>query len=153
MPFPYKRILCPVDFDECSAEALREAGALALSNAGTVDVLHVVEINALVNQGALEGLSAGELYQSQLKFARQQVEQMLTAIAPAMKRAVTVEVGEPGDSILDTAAKLGTDLIVMATHGRRGLKHLVLGSVAERIVRESRVPVLTVRPARRSRSE
>jgi universal stress protein A len=147
MPFPYKRILCPVDFDDYSADALKEAAALALNGAGTVHLLHVVQINPLVDLGAAQGLSAGKMYESQIEFARKQVEQMLTAMPPGVKREVIIEIGEPGDSIRDAQTKLGADLVVMATHGRKGLKHLVLGSVAERVVRESRVPVLMVRPA------
>jgi nucleotide-binding universal stress UspA family protein len=57
-----------------------------------------------------------------------------------------IEVGEPGARIRDAETRFDADLVVMATHGRRGVTHLVLGSVAERIVRESTVPVLTIRP-------
>ena len=72
---------------------------------------------------------------------------MLSTIPPTVQRAVMIEIGEPGDVIIGVQSKLEADLIVMATHGRKGLKHLVLGSVAERVVRESGVPVLTVRSA------
>ena len=153
MPFPYKRILCPVDFDEYSNGALKEATALALSGAGTMHILHVVQINPLFDQGAAEGFTAGEMYEAQIEFARKKVEQKLTAIPPEVKREVIIEIGDPGDSIIDVQAKLGADLVVMATHGRKGFKHLVLGSVAERVVRESRVPVLMVRPAPRDDSD
>ena len=153
MPFPYKRILCPVDFDEYSTGALKEATALALSSAGTMHILHVVQINPLFDQGAAEGFTAGEMYEAQIEFARKKVEQKLTAIPPEVKREIIIEIGDPGDSIIDMQAKLGADLVVMATHGRKGFKHLVLGSVAERVVRESRVPVLMVRPAPRDDSD
>lgn len=152
MPFPYKRILCAVDFDECSGEALKEAAALALNGEGVLHVLHVVQINPLVDMGSAEGFAAGELYEDQTAFAQKQVEQMLTAMPPGLKREVMITIGEPSDSIIDAQAKLGSDLIVIATHGRKGLKHLVLGSIAERVVRESRVPVLTVRPAPHNQS-
>jgi len=147
VPFPYKRILCPVDFDQYSADALKEAAALALSSAGTVHVLHVVQINPLVEQGATGGLAVGEIYDSQVELARKQVEQMLTTMPPEVNREVMIEIGEPVNWIAAAQTKLGADLIVMATHGRKGLKHLLLGSVAERVVRESPIPVLTVRPA------
>ncbi|MGO9453092.1 MAG: universal stress protein [Candidatus Binataceae bacterium] len=147
MPFPYKRILCPVDFDEYSAGALKEAAALALSGAGTVHVLHVVQINPLVEQGATGGIAVGEIYDSQVELARKQVEQMLATIPAEVKREVMIEIGEPVNWIAAAQTKIAADLVVMATHGRKGLVHLVLGSVAERVVRESRVPVLTVRPA------
>ena len=54
--------------------------------------------------------------------------------------------GDPGVEVLQLAKRLRADLIVMATHGRKGLRHLVLGSVAERVVREAPCPVLTVKP-------
>jgi nucleotide-binding universal stress UspA family protein len=152
MSYPYKQILCPVDFDECSSEALREAGALALDRGCTVHVLHTVHINPLVDQGAAEGFSAQEMYETQIEDARRKVEQMLTALPPEVKREVMVEIGEPGDVILNVEKRIDADLIVMATHGRRGLKHLVLGSIAERVVRDSPVPVLTVRQSSSRRS-
>lgn len=149
MPFPYKRILCPVDFDQYSTEALKEAAALALSSAGMVHVLHVVQATLLLDEGATGGFAVGlgEMYEPKIEIARRQLEQMLTTMPPGVKREVMIEIGEPADSILNAQTKLGADLVVMATHGRKGLKHLVLGSVAERVVRESRVPVLTVRPS------
>jgi nucleotide-binding universal stress UspA family protein len=118
-----------------------------LNGAGTVHVLHVVQINLLVDQGATQGFSAGKMYEAQIAFARKQVEKMLATMPPGVKWEVMIEIGEPGDSIKDAQTKLGANLLVMATHGRKGLKHLVLGSVAERVVRESRVPVLTIQPA------
>ncbi|HVB80672.1 MAG TPA: universal stress protein [Candidatus Binataceae bacterium] len=153
MPFPYKRILCPVDFDAYSGEALKEAAALALNGAGTVRILHVVRINPLFDQGAAEGFTAGAVYQTQTDLAHRRVEEMLTAIPPEVKREIVIEIGEPADSIIDAQTKLGVDLVVMATHGRKGLKHFLLGSVTERVVRESCVPVLTVRPAFRDGAE
>ena len=59
---------------------------------------------------------------------------------------VEVMMGDPGVEILQAAKRQGADLIVMATHGRKGLRHLVLGSVAEHVVREAPCPVLTVKP-------
>jgi nucleotide-binding universal stress UspA family protein len=146
LPFPYRQILCPVNCDQNSAEALTQAAALALNGGGNLLVLHVVQINPLVYQGAAEGLAGGEMFDTQIELARKQVEQMLAEVPPKVNRTVIVEVGEPGERIIDAETKFNADLVVMATHGRRGLKHLVLGSVAERIVRESAVPVLTVRP-------
>ena len=149
MPFPYKRILCPVDFDQHSADALNEAAMLALNSGGELLVLHVVHINPLTYQGAAEGFAAGEMFEEQTEFARKQVEQMLTTIPAQVKHDVTIYFGEPGDGIKEAETKLNPDLVVMATHGRTGLRHIALGSVAERIVRESVVPVLTVRPQKR----
>jgi nucleotide-binding universal stress UspA family protein len=153
MPFPYRKILCAVAFDECSSDALREAAALALSGNSSLSVLHAVQINPLVDMGSAEGYAAGELYEDQTEFARESIEKMLKALPAELKPEIMIKIGEPGDAIIDAQAKLGADLIVIATHGRKGLKHLVLGSIAERVVRESSVPVLTVQPAPVSQSE
>ncbi|HUA33515.1 MAG TPA: universal stress protein [Candidatus Binataceae bacterium] len=146
MSFPYKRILCPIDFDEFSAQALKEAAALALSSGATLYVFHAVQINPLTSEGAIGGLGAGELYDSQLQLARTQIHQMMSELPKQLTCQVIVQMGEAGPSIIKQESAVGADIVVMATHGRRGLKHLVLGSVAEKIVRESHVPVLTVRP-------
>lgn len=147
MAFPYKKILCPVDFDDSSPEAVKEAAALALHGGGTLVVMHVVQINPLAAQGAAEGYAAGQMYEGQTEFARKQVAQMLANLPAGLKYEIVVEIGEPGDSIVAAEQRLGADLVVMATHGRRGLARIVLGSVAERVVRGSSVPVLTIRPA------
>lgn len=146
MPFPYKKILCAVDFDENSVLAIREAAALALEGSGSVQLLHVVQINPLAAQGAAEGCAGSEMYEAQIESARKQVQQMAGDILARVQHRVTIEFGMPGDTILAAEQSLGANLVVMATHGRRGLKHFVLGSVAEKVVRESSVPVLTVRP-------
>lgn len=147
MAFPYKRILCPTDFDGNAGLALDEAKELALRGGGTVYVLHVIQVNPL----ATEGYVLGELYESQIKEARDKLVEIARHHLSGpdhriVEHQILVEVGEPGDVILGMAQRLGTDLVVMATHGRRGLTRLVLGSVAERVVRESVSPVLTVRP-------
>ncbi len=146
MAFPYKRILCPVDFDENSGVALREAVGLASECGATLHLLHVVQITPPMDEAATGGLAVGEIYQPQIETARRELEQMIVTIPAAVKREAMIEIGTPGGAILDAQVKVDADLIVMATHGRKGLKHLVLGSVAERIVRESPVPVLTIRP-------
>jgi universal stress protein A len=147
MPFPYKRILCPVDFDEFSKAALNEAAALASSCGATIHVLHVVPATPALDEAATGGLAVGEVYEPQMRVAREQLERMLAALPPEVRLESTIEFGSPAAIILNTQLKPGVDLIVMTTHGRRGLTHLVLGSVAETVVRESRVPVLTIRPS------
>jgi nucleotide-binding universal stress UspA family protein len=147
LPFPYSKILCPVDFDPNSADALAHAAALAMNSGGTLYLLHVVQINPLAAQGAAEGFAGKDFYDSQVEAARGQLEQCAQSIPAGVARELAVEIGEPGDLIIAAQQQLGVDLVVMATHGRRGLKHLVLGSIAERVVREATAPVLTVRAA------
>ncbi len=147
MPFPYKRILCSIDFDGSSGLALEAAAVMALGGEATVCVFHAVHINQLVDQGVIEGLAAGVLYEPQLEYARKKVDQMLVGMPAELKREIMIEIGDPGTCIIKAVTKIGADLMVTATHGRRGLKHLALGSVAERVVCEAPVPVLTVRAA------
>jgi nucleotide-binding universal stress UspA family protein len=146
MPFPYKKILCPIDLDENSIDALKEAAALARVANSPVHLLHVVQINPLAAQGAFEGLSGGEMYQTQVEFARQRLKEIAQAHLTNVPYEITIEIGMPTGTILEQIDKTRADLVVMATHGRRGVKHLILGSVAEMVVRESPVPVLTIRP-------
>ena len=152
MPFPYKKILCPVDFDDPSAQAMEQAAALALHSAGDLCLLHVVSFNPLVAQGAVEGFAGKELYDAQVEAARRELEQFAQSIPSGVKRTIAIELGLPADSILAAQKRLGADLLVMATHGRRGLKRLVLGSVAEKVVRESTIPVLMVRSSQAENS-
>lgn len=142
MAFPYKRILCPVDFDSNSIQAIAEARALARSGKGKLCLLHVIQINPL----ATEGFVLSELIESQEKHAREQLEQIAGEGMAGVECEIVIERGNPADVILTVEKTLPSDLVVMATHGRRGLTRLVLGSVAERVVRESITPVLTVHP-------
>jgi nucleotide-binding universal stress UspA family protein len=84
------------------------------------------------------------------KDRREQREKLARERIPAAVRCETLVIsGDPAERVLETARGLNADLIVMGTHGRKGLGHLVLGSVAERVVRESPIPVLTTHsPAR-----
>jgi len=129
-----------VDFDENAWRAVKEAGDLARLMAAEVCLLHVVWINPL----ATGGFVPGELQESQVKDARAKLEAIAKRELTAVRHEITVELGEPGDVILAMEETPGADLVVMATHGRRGVARLMLGSVAERVVRESTAPVLTV---------
>jgi nucleotide-binding universal stress UspA family protein len=139
--FPYQRILCPVDLDDHSASALQEAGAIAGLCKATLWLLHVVKINPL----ATEGFVLAELEESQSQHARTVVSELAKRLLSNADYEIKIVIGEPAEQILAQAGELRADLLVMATHGRHGIPRLVLGSVAEKIVRESTVPVLTVR--------
>jgi nucleotide-binding universal stress UspA family protein len=141
MSFPYKRILCAVDFDDNAATAIKEAGALARASNGVVVLLHVVWINPL----ATEGYVLAELQKSQTEDASLKLEEAARRALSGAKYELEITIGEPGDSIVAAEKRCAADLVVMATHGRHGVSRLMLGSVAERVVRSSTVPVLTVR--------
>ncbi len=141
MAFPFKRILAPVDFDSSSLKALELAAKVAKQNDGTVFVLHIVPVDMDV--------SGMPQYVDLIKRQESLDREKLTAIAKQhladVKYEILDEMGEPGNVIPDIAAKLPADLIVMVTHGRRGLARLVEGSVAEQVLRNAPCPVLAVR--------
>ena len=139
------RILCPVDFSEPSERALEYALGLAERHGAEVDVVHVFQFPTFaVEDGALElPLFLQEnLSQAAARTARtvrpRKGRRGVQDHRPSARGRALCEIME--------AAK-GRDLIVMATHGRTGLSRLLLGSVAERVVRGSEVPVLTIRSA------
>jgi nucleotide-binding universal stress UspA family protein len=145
----FKRILVPVDFSACSRAALDQAYSLAEQFGGTINVLHVW--NPPLYVGPDVGLSFGETGQTLWDFARaaagRDMEQFLAEFQKRGPVKITprLEQGSPHERILSIANSGKCDLIVIGTHGRTGLSHLFLGSVAERVVRHSRCPVLTVR--------
>jgi len=144
-----RKILVPVDFSEPSQAALAYAAELAKSFGAVVDVLHVWEVPSFLP--ARELAIEGSADQALVDVVKQNSETQLEAfVREATKRGVAVqkswaELGSPAHSIVDRAAEGGYDLIVIGTHGRTGLSRVLIGSVAERVVRHARCPVLSVR--------
>jgi nucleotide-binding universal stress UspA family protein len=137
----FRKILCPVDFDDNSMEALDTAANLARESNGTVFVLHVVPMII-----APTGMPVYvDLYQGQEETARAKLLEIAHKRLAGLKFEILVHTGEPAGTILNAEKKVDADVVVMATHGRRGFKRFFLGSIAEQLVRESICPVLTVR--------
>ena len=154
----YRRILVPVDGSPASNLGLDEAMKLA-AEGGMLFILHVVDELSLV-QGMDGPVYGGATYiDGFLKALREGGRKILAkAEARASKRGIRTEVTlvetmgrGVADIILAHAKKLRADLIVMGTHGRRGVVRLVMGSDAEGVVRGARTPVLLVRSTRRAR--
>lgn len=140
-----KTILVPTDFSECSNAAVRYGHALAESFGATLHLLNVVQ-DPYTMPWATEGFAApiGDLLADWESQARQRlVGSVPTAVAA--KTVVKTQVGSPHREIVRYAAQHEIDLIVLGTHGRGPLGHMLLGSVAERVVRTAPCPVLTVR--------
>ena len=140
-----KNILVPSDFSECSDQAVRYGLELARKFDATIHLLHVVQDSATqpwVAEGfAMPLLDVVEQWQKQ-------AEGRLAAAVPPADRArsrVASTIGSSYPEILRYAEEQGIDLIVMGTHGRGAVGHLLLGSIAEKVVRRSPCPVLTVR--------
>jgi len=137
----FSRILCPVDFDDNSMQALDTAAKLARENNGTVFVLHVVPL--IVEPTGMPVYV--DLYKGQEETARAKLLEIAQKRLGGLKYEILLHTGEPAGSILNAEKKIGADVVVMATHGRRGFKRFFLGSIAELVLRESICPVLTVR--------
>ncbi|HLW67649.1 MAG TPA: universal stress protein [Gemmataceae bacterium] len=136
--FPIHTILHPTDFSERSANALQLACALACDYGARIVILHVVAPPAVIYG---EGIVPPDPNESPAK-AREQIERLEIPAASRAERRV--EEGDPALKILDVAGEINADLIVMGTHGRTGLGRLLMGSVAEEVVRRAVCPVLTV---------
>jgi nucleotide-binding universal stress UspA family protein len=149
----FNRILVPTDFSATSDAALEHARVFAERFGGSLHLLHVVE-----DQYAT-GPLGGEVYAQQaagtltslVQEAQERLSHRINALDRSRFRATTeVIVGTAMRTIAEYAGDNGYDLIVMGTHGRTGLAHVLMGSVAEHVVRTAPCPVLTVRtvPAR-----
>jgi nucleotide-binding universal stress UspA family protein len=143
----YRRILAAVDGSEAGAAGLREALRLAKSEAAELCIVHVV--NEAPGYSPLAGPPPPNLPRMMADAGRRVLEKAKDEADKAGVRAKTVLVEETdrgaAGGILSQAGKLDADLLVLGTHGRRGLARALLGSDAEHVVREAPVPVLLVR--------
>lgn len=147
-----KRIVCPTDFSTTSEAAIAEAERFASSLGAELVLLHVAVEAPLWREG-LYTPEVRKVFESQRQWAVAALQTRATAMAANGVRArVIVKSGLPWRQIVDTAREEDVDLIVIGTHGRGGLNRMLLGSVAERVVRRAPCPVMTVGPqARRTR--
>jgi nucleotide-binding universal stress UspA family protein len=144
-------LLVPLDFAAASNLALDCAIDLARRYDSKIDVLHVLDEMRFAGAYA-EGLviEAPDLQDRQIDDAEQRLAEVRAKCAQAgVSASSQVLVGTPARVISEHATNRGTDLIVMGTHGRGGLAHLALGSVAERVLRTAPCPVLVVRDTAR----
>lgn len=144
----YKKILVPIDGSPTSQKGLTEAIRLAKSTAATLRVVHVV------NEFVMDSAYAFPQYYEQVVAALRESGAKLVAEADEQVRAQGVASekalletvgGRAADAIVAESKRWGADLIVLGTHGRRGLRRLALGSDAEMVLRAASVPVLLVR--------
>jgi len=138
----FKHILVPTDFEPASVGALRQATSLATSFGAKLTLLHVWEIQLYPY---MDSIMNSEIISRIEQAARDRLHASLEEVRRLVPTAqARLETGSPGPTIVEVIPKLGADLVVMGTHGRHGLAHTLLGSVAERVVRLSRVPVMTI---------
>lgn len=144
-PFVLRRILVPIDFSECCRKALEYALPLARQFGAQLTLLHVMPANYFVGSefGPVDfPVPEAEWRENSSRELRALAER---TIAEAVPTETQVRQGQPAHEIAACAQELGIDLIVLSTHGRTGLRHVLVGSVAENVVRYASCPVLVVR--------
>ena len=144
--FPLKKILCPVDFSEPSLEGLKVAGELAETYSAELILVNVVQpVQAVAAPGVPASYSVKEYNQEMSEAAHKSFENILENRVPK-RVAVRTKVleGQPADVIVREAETEKVDIIVTATHGWTGWRRFIFGSVAEKVVRLSPCPVLSV---------
>ncbi len=144
--FQLKKILVPVDFSDQSRKPLRYAVPFAGQFGAQIILVHVVEPFAWPIDMAEIPLQVQESQEAVQASAADKLEQLRaqTILAPVPSEAL-VRVGAPWREITRVAAEREVDLIILSTHGHTGLKHVFLGSVAERVMRHAPCPVMVVR--------
>lgn len=141
------KILHPTDFSECATHAEQFAVRLARDLKGELVLFQALVEAPLYGEGILNMREAQRVYDAQRKWAEETLEARAGQIRQAEGVPVrwALQTGVPFEEIVKAAEKEGADMIVMGTHGRSGLNRLLLGSVAERVIRLAPCPVLTVR--------
>ena len=161
MDLNFKRILCPIDLSSFSLEALQLATRLTSASDATLYILHVIDNPfdeiymtritqadpASIKLYTQEPLRRSKIMKSTMEHSEVILKQFChDTIDHLAKVRYLVSTGVPFEKILDAAEDHRIDLIVLATHGRTGIKRLIIGNVAERVVRHAPCPVLTVKP-------
>ncbi len=143
----YKRILVPTDGSDITAKAVDTAVALAKLSGAAITTLCVKEPFPYSAISEMQPVPPQEFYDAQERIAASRVKAVMDAAAAAglACEGATVEALHPWEAILDTAKQKGCDLVVMASHGRRGMAALLIGSETSRVLTHSPLPVLVIK--------
>jgi nucleotide-binding universal stress UspA family protein len=144
----FSRILVPTDFSPPSDAALEYARMLAAKFGSTLRILHVIDDPSTSSELGADGFapSTEAIRIALIEHARKRLDHVMNLVDRSRYHShADAVLGTPAEAIIDYAGATGTSLIVMGTHGRTGLSHLLIGSVAEQVVRTAPCPVLTVR--------
>jgi len=149
----FRHILVPVDYSENSRASVRFAATLAASLGASLDIVHVWDRPSYVSDAVMVK-RPGQEHCSLADLIRENAEHDMTEFLKTVDLPAGVKVGHrlcSGDTVSTLIAEVKKgehDLLVVGTHGRTGLAHMLLGSVTEKLIRMSPVPVLTVPPKR-----
>lgn len=143
MDLDFRKILIAVDDSPYSERAAQAGFSLALLSTGEVIIVHVVDIT-VASGDMMSGAFAPEIVDSIKESGKQLLETIVSKYGEGVNVMTELIDDRPVQGILEIAKQWKPDLIVMGTHGRTGLDHLLMGSVAEQVVRKSACPVMVV---------
>ena len=152
MTFPWKKVLCPIDFSEPARAAMKTAVDVCKQNDAELLLFHAYELPGYtLPEGSV--VASPRMLQDLADQAETHLEEWKKMAEAMGVRRVEVAkgIGEPAVEITELARERDLDLIILGTHGRTGLRHALMGSVAERVVRRAGCPVLTVHPEGKAR--
>ena len=139
-----EKILCPIDFSEYSKEALKYAVSFAMKDEAKLFLLHVIDIRTFEDD--LEVIGVEQIRDEITKLHKSRLlDYIPKEIRNDIKMEVLVVSGIPFAEIIDISNKNNMDMIIMGSHGRTGIAHIMLGSVAEKVARIANCPVLIVK--------
>jgi len=146
---PFKHILVPVDFSVDASTAIQLAADLSQKYGAQLTLLHVRElvVPAAPNAPFYGTLACAEDQIQRDESLLESVKEEAIAAGATHIETLVAENGNPSSRIVSFATRRECDLIVLSTHGRSGVSHMLLGSIAENVIRTARCPVLTTRPA------
>jgi len=141
-------ILVPIDFSRDADDAIDMAITLARELGSRITLLHVIH-DVYVGVGEMAAALPASYYEEIEEDVKREIQTYLNKVFEAGLQGDSIVLhGVPFQSILDTVRDQNIDLVVMGTHGRTGLRHVLLGSVAEKVIRMATCPVMVTRPAR-----
>jgi nucleotide-binding universal stress UspA family protein len=148
VPAPIHHILCPVDFSQESTEIVEYAATLALRFGADLTALHAVYDRLDITCSHIPHPPLEQLREELIRAAEETLQRVASRLLRRLPYAkAVVVVGSPGEQITRYARDQGVDLIVMGTQGLSGLNHMIMGSTAERVIRHSPCPVVSIRAA------
>jgi nucleotide-binding universal stress UspA family protein len=150
--FPFKKIMCATDFSDASYEALQTAVEMVKYMDAELFIVHVLPKVHGIPPDPLYAFEGPEEYERLLKAdAEQQLQKVIAERVPKeVKSQTVIRQDDAAEGIRRVAEEIGAEVMVIATHGRTGWRHLVFGSVAERVIREAHCPVLVIQASRTS---
>ncbi len=150
-----QNILVPVDFSDCASEVVERATELAQGLGARLRLLHVIEPpDGIALDTPLKTTRGAGHTETVIEYLTGDAETRLPRYVQQTKGVETetlVRIGPASETIVDAADEVDADLIIMGTHGRSGLAHLLLGSIAEQVMREAPCPVLSIRSEHKAR--